>query len=490
MCKTSKNPSSQKTGKGPAGARLGSKRQSFHPESDNSSQDKSFFVNKIRREELADQRQAASIFRSKKKHFEAAGSSPKEIKELPGRGVCLCGWTQLADQPSGLWRIKRKDRYHAFLRGIQPCGLRWVCPICTKKKGEADKQDVNDGLAAARAKEGLWPVMLTLTTRHSRREDAEVVLGGIIAAEQRIKRLTPWEELRVVGYARVLEWTHGKSGHHPHFHTILLISAESEKAAIARVKTLQPCYMRQLERAGRDGTSPAAWKRSFQVQGAAAAENYITKWGLAEELTGAVVKDSMTPWRLLRLSRTAEDESERRKAAALWWEIMVAVKGKSQLFKSEGWKNLVEEWRAEQPDPEPAPEPEEVQDFGVRASRSDPTPAWELSRTKTLAIREAAEAHEELSQAQAAVRSAIDLGPTDTELIEGEPDDVELIDDADDFGPAWAPAAAPPAPPDRPGTMAERLAVIFEAKRQAREGGLAAAAMAAVRQTDQKEGMT
>ena len=402
---------------------------------------------KIRRETAADQRQAAAIYRWYESRLVEHSAPLEELNRMAGRGVCMCGWTQIAETETTLKRVRRDDdRWHAFMSGTQMCGLRWVCPVCTHKRGEQDRQAVNDGLAAGRAL-GLYPVMLTLTTRHHARERGADILQGIAAAEQRLKRLKVWGRLseRVVGYARVLEWTHGRNGHHPHYHTIFLVHADSQEAAIEAVQELQPAYMRQLESAGRDGTTRAAWQRSFQVQGAAAAEQYITKWGIAEELTGAGAKSSMTPWRLLRLSRTAETEAERHRAAALWWEIIQATKGKSQLHKSQGWRKLVEEWREAQDEQLEEPEPEVVDVFGIRDKGGEASIAWRQARTRTLVIREAAESHDDLATATARVRTALVRGETDQSILDDmADDDIEVViddDDGDDAGCAGAAAS-------------------------------------------------
>lgn len=386
--------------------------------------------NRGRRDLVADQRRAASIYWSERGKVAAAfergeidaGEMTERIDALPGRGVTMCGWTQIAETETELMRQPRPDGHHAYLSGLQMCGLRWVCPVCTAKAAQSDRQDVNDGLAAARGM-GLFPVMVTLTTRHRRGEAAADVLAGIIAAEQGLKEVKAWRRLKAVrvGYARVLEWTHGeKNGHHPHFHTILLLRAASEADAVAMAERLHAPYMRQLEAAGRDGKSRAAWQHSFQVQGAAAAESYITKWGSAEELTGALAKagdgENLTPWQLLRLSRTAPDEADRRRYAAIWWQIIKATKGRAQLYKSEGWRDLVALWRSMQPEAEPEPEPETVLTLG-RRDRRGPSLAWQQARERTLAMREAAESAEDLGAAQRAARLALAVGLTDAEII-------------------------------------------------------------------------
>lgn len=410
--------------------RLGNKRQYFSGHEGGKTPRVAKNTNKIRREAAADQRQAAVIFNSKRDAIEAVGG---DAGGLAGRGVCLCGWTQIAEQESALKRVQRDGRQHAFISGAQMCGLRWVCPICTAKRANDDKNFVNDGLAAARKKLRMFPVMMTLTTRHTKKEAAVDVLRGIVRAEQKLKTSKPWKRLKekLVGYARVLEWTYGKNGHHPHFHTILLVQAESEEGAVAAVEELHAAYMYQLAAAGRDGTSNAAWKRSFQVQGASAAEGYITKWGSAEELTGAQKKDGgegMTPWQLLRSSRDHEDENERMRCGQIWWEIIQATKGKAQLYKSEGFKRLVEEYRADN-EPEPEPEPEVVLDLGVRDKGFMITLRFEKARVRTLALREAVERIDDLVTARATAELLLDIGETDGEIFDKmKPDDVELID--------------------------------------------------------------
>jgi hypothetical protein len=425
-------------------APLGIKRELFHPEgcqccgnNQKTQGKKPNLAQQIRRDAFADQRQAAAIWWSYREAAQDRAGPCGEVEDLAGRGVTFCGWTQIADHETELMRQKTEQGFRAYLTGRQMCGLRWVCPVCTAKRAEEDRRLVNAGLAAARQR-GLFPVMLTLTTRHRRRESAEAVLAGVVAAEQRLKRLKIWKKLRdrTSGYARVLEWTHGeKNGHHPHFHTILLVQAEAEAEAIAAVQTLQPAYMRQLAAAGRDGTSRAAWEHSFQVQGAAAAEGYITKWGSAEELTGAQKKsadgENLTPWQLLRLSRTLTDERDRTRHAAIWWEIIQATQGKAQLYKSQDFAALAQQWLDEQPEPEEAEEPERVASFGIRAKREDATSRWKLAGRRTLAIREAAENHPDLVAAAAAVELALH-GATDVELIEGPPDDPGDLIDAED----------------------------------------------------------
>ncbi|WP_228028593.1 hypothetical protein, partial [Donghicola mangrovi] len=99
-------------------------------------------VDALRRERWADQRQAASIYRRK---ADAAGVDLREVK---GRGVTLCGWTQIANQGgSRLMLVDPGDHQgaRAFWAGLQRCGGVWNCPVCTQAKAEAARISLNLG---------------------------------------------------------------------------------------------------------------------------------------------------------------------------------------------------------------------------------------------------------------------------------------------------------------------------------------------------------
>lgn len=386
----------------------------------------------------ADQRAASAIYFREYNKLAESGADYETLKSLPAGGVGGCGMSQIADMETLLQRREISEGvFKAFITGVRVCGLRWVCPHCALKHAEEDRKTVNAGIATGRSR-GLIPVMLTLTTRHSRTDDPESVLSGIARAEQRLKRLKVWGRLPVKGYARVLEWTYGKNGHHPHFHTILLMKAKTEAEAVEMVEGLQPAYMSQLEKAGRDGVSKAAWKHSFQVQGAAAAASYITKWGMAEELTGAQHKASehgFTQWELLRLARTAKPTKDRTSTqvrafmAARWWEIMCAVKGRSQLYMSEGFKALAAEYLDANPEPE-APEPQTVLTFGTKERRGEETLLWSLAVASLLSVKEAAENIPDLDEARSWIQQALYRRAfrTDEDLLGDAEEDPDLID--------------------------------------------------------------
>ena len=402
--------------------------------------------NEYRLNAVADQRRAASIYRHYRDKAIAEGVEPEALDDrssphkLPGRGVTMCGLTQISGMETEQWRQTTPDgRFLSYFTGLQPCGLRQVCPICTAAKSEKDRLAINDGLAAAR-RSGLVPVMVTMTLRHSKRDNAKELLDALCAAEQTLKQGKAWRRLkkRLAGYARVLEWTFGKRGHHPHYHMIVLVRAENEAQAIALVETLRDSYLGQLEAAGRDGSSKAARERAFHVQGASAVKRYMTKGGMAEEITGARHKDDshgLTQWQLLRESRTAGTEKERGDHARTWWQIITAVSGRAQLYLSQGWRDLMAQEREAQ-DPEPVQPKELVASYGQRL-RGGVSDAWSQAKAKRLALREAAEAQVPLDEAQKAVSEALRQGPSDSQIIRSmnEEAEVTLVEDLQDEAP-------------------------------------------------------
>lgn len=417
------NPSdsgcSESDGKRPAKPALGKKRKNVDAPKGETQQNKVDQAKKRRRERYADQRTAAAIYQSNV----PAGS------KAAGRGVTLCGWTQIANQKVRLVRVEA-EQPRAFYRGLQACGLRWVCPCCTIKKSEESREALNAALSVARDR-GLVPVMLTLTARHKRTTDLREFWAMLSKAEKQMKTSNAWKALNKRhlkgGFAKAVEITHGANGWHPHFHLILMTNADDEDHAAELVETLRADWLHQLNRVGLDGKSKAARERSFDVRGAQEAGDYITKWGAAEEMTLAGSKvgkaKGRTPWQLLRDARTADTDAERMQAGALWWEFSQVMKGVHQLRQSPKFRELVAAY--EPPEGEAEEEPEETTVF-----RFD-DPEWTFGKYKRLTMKEAAE-EAKAEEAHGAVLDALLSEKTDRDLLgDPDPEPGDLIEDID-----------------------------------------------------------
>lgn len=419
---------SESSGNQPRNAALGMKRKNVDGGQPETQQKKADQAKKRRRERYADQRTAAAIYQSNV----PAGS------KAAGRGVTLCGWTQIANQKVRLVRVEA-EQPRAFYRGLQACGLRWVCPCCTIKKSEESREALNAALSVARDR-GLVPVMLTLTARHKRTTDLREFWSKLSEAEKQMKTSNAWKDLNKFhltgGFAKAVEITHGANGWHPHFHIILMTNAKAdedrtaEEIAVELVEGLRDEWLHQLNRVGLDGKTKAARERSFDVCGAQEAGEYITKWGAAEEMTLAGSKvgkaKGRTPWQLLRDARTASTDADRMQAGALWWEFSQVMKGVHQLRQSPKFRELVAAY--EPPEGEAEEESEETTVF-----RFD-DPEWTFGKYRRLSMKEAAE-EAKAEDAHGAVLDALLSEKTDRDLL-GEPDSDpgDLIEDIDPAG--------------------------------------------------------
>lgn len=278
--------------------------------------------------------------------------------------VAFCRWVfAYGNHRSALMRVEPTPEAAAksYFLGLQTCGSVWHCPCCAFVISQGRRAEVNTALAWARA-ERLKPVMLTLTLRHQAGEPLGATLDALRDAKRQLTKGRHRLSSMSVGSITACEVTYGRNGWHPHLHIVLFIKTRGEVDAIAKLEPYRERWARALESLGRDGSHPAA----FQVQGAAKAGEYLTKWGAAEELTLSRVKRTRrtkgtaaqeqaaslaearhqdkddkgaTPLELLIAASDAANP-DRRKAEALWLEYAVVFQGRHQLDWSKGLKKL------------------------------------------------------------------------------------------------------------------------------------------------------
>lgn len=377
------------------------------------------------REQYADQREASRIMWAK-----STDGKPK--------GVTLCDWTlqHMAESVTLVRETVKGQMPKAFYRGLAKCKLGWVCPICTKAKSEEAREKVNAMLSKGRRK-GWRMVMMTLTARHSIDMPFASTWEAISEASKELRRTDPWKALNkeMLGSASAIEVTYGANGWHPHYHVIIVLpDSYTDETAAEAVETLRRQWLRLLKKHGLSGNQHA-----FDVQGAAAAGNYLTKWGAAEELTLGHVKQGRegqrTPWQLLRDSRNGD-----WLAGELWYEFTVAIKGAHRIRLTPGLNQHIKDelvhlaMEKEQAiadgklDPEP--EAKEV----VMANMQNPE--WmDTGRHRRVMMREGAEAKTR-KQAEKDVWAARHGDETDADLLR-----FDVIDDGDDDSDAPQPIA-------------------------------------------------
>lgn len=218
-------------------------------------------------------------------------------------------------------------------RGVRRCGSVWVCPVCSRKISEERKEELNELLGWARS-EGLVPIMLTLTFSHSRQDNLKRILKAMKSALKRFRQSRLWRSLEREGDVVATEVKHGqKNGWHPHEHLLILLRAANEEKALASLETLRGEWSRCLKHEGLKCN-----EHGFDVQNAASAGDYISKWGAAEEITlsGKKSKGGLHPFGLLELAACGD-----KQAAALFAEYVEAFHGKRQIVWSRGLKKKI-----------------------------------------------------------------------------------------------------------------------------------------------------
>jgi len=257
------------------------------------------------------------------------------------------------------WRIPKQEieiqrsliHDGTFFSGLEVCASVWLCPLCASKISERRCAELTQ--AIKNAKEfGLWVQLLTLTFPHGMGDTlggSDGILSRMLKAYTH-KMLTgrAGEKLRAAlrysGTIRALEVTHGQNGWHPHLHVLIFSRNRtplSFQETLWRDAWLRACIKLDLP-------CPSE-KYGCSLQNGDAAALYVSKWGLAQELTKSHLKrgreKGASPWDLLAIA-AGETWPEMPDyapdhARALWSVYSSAFKGRRQLIWSRGLKDLL-----------------------------------------------------------------------------------------------------------------------------------------------------
>lgn len=238
-----------------------------------------------------------------------------------------------------------------FFSGLEVCASVWLCPLCASKISERRSAELTQAIANSKTLD-LWPQLLTLTFPHGMGDE----LGGKTGIVQRMlhaythKMLTgrAGEKLRAAlrysGTIRALEVTYGKNGWHPHLH--VLVFSKNRTPLDFQESLWRDAWCRACLRAGLPIPSE---KYGCTLQNGDAAALYVSKWGLAQELTKAHLKrgkeKGASPWDLLAIASgeiwPEMPDLSPDLSRALWRTYADAFKGRRQLIWSRGLKDLL-----------------------------------------------------------------------------------------------------------------------------------------------------
>ncbi len=256
---------------------------------------------------------------------------------LPNERVRVCLRHRLSSNNQGVG-VRRRERDGAtYYEGLMVCGSSWICPVCAAKISERRRAELTAGIATHRGRGGEI-ALLTLTVPHSRCSDPFELVDRTLALVKRLWSGRNRASLVLPGYVgqvRALEVTYGENGWHPHVHILLFLAAGCDLQALQ--DTLWMRWERLVERSGLGTPSPSA----FSLQDGSHASRYVGKWGLAEEVTKANVKQARSSAGRSPFALLADYATGDHQAGALFREFATAFKGKQQLRWSRGLRDVL-----------------------------------------------------------------------------------------------------------------------------------------------------
>lgn len=244
-----------------------------------------------------------------------------------------------------------KSRKHgkAFFSGLQTCGSVWIDPVCDAKISERRRAELLGAMKQHHSDCGCV-FMLTLTAPHNIRDKIVDLLKGhskalaAFFAHRQVKKI--FSDMYSVGQVRALEVTHGRRrevshGWHPHHHILIFAGVEGFASKFTWGDTLSwekrffDVWSKFCVSAGLGLPVSDALK----LHDGTRALQYITKWGLDDELTKGHIKKAIkggeTPFDFLRAVLLDPGDKQ---AGALFVEFARVFKGKRQLIWSPGLK--------------------------------------------------------------------------------------------------------------------------------------------------------
>lgn len=265
------------------------------------------------------------------------------VKLLPTERVRFCLRHRI-DGAKGVEVKYNEKREKAHYSNVQRCGSVWVCPICSAQISEGRRSELKKGMEYWQGQgdiqdEGGLVLLLTLTNPHHHGDNLEQLLLGQKKALASLwrdrKSREMFQALGKVGHIIATEVTHGANGWHPHYHILLFFKAHINVKALKDFIALhwQHCCKKA-------GLKVPSLEHGCDLRDGKYADKYVSKWGLADEVTKGHIKKglegSATPWDLLRAS-----EAGCEKSGYLFQVFAKAFKGTAQLNWSKGLKSLL-----------------------------------------------------------------------------------------------------------------------------------------------------
>ena len=207
------------------------------------------------------------------------------------------------DERIGIMHDQAQER--ASFSNVMVCGSVWTCPVCASRITERRRVELSDALHRWQAGGG-GVFMVTVTIQHST-EDLLISLRRLLNDSYRkmterkgYKKIR--EQYGIVGSVASLEVTHSfRHGWHPHRHVLFFTE---KKLSDQDIFNLQAAFY-ALWRGVLDKTGRYVHDQRGVVvkKGDDQAVDYLCKWSMAQEVTGASKKigRGITPFWMAQL---------------------------------------------------------------------------------------------------------------------------------------------------------------------------------------------
>ena len=274
--------------------------------------------------------------------------NPKDKKQ---NRVCGCGkWRIDKEMPVGVQfdALQGVARYH----NLQYCGSVWVCPDCSYKISQERKKELAEAMKGCRDK-GLHVAMLTLTVPHYLGDDLKTLLKKMSKAKHslwtnRNSREYLADQFPMVGHITATEVKYSdNNGFHPHFHILCFLDKQYAAEDLQTIES--ELYELWADKCVKSGLGRPNRRNGIDLKMGSNNEDmladYISKWGMAEEMTQAHLKvgkknmSSLTMWEVLELAQM--EASTKDKYSYIFKTYAESFKGRRQLFWSKGLKELL-----------------------------------------------------------------------------------------------------------------------------------------------------
>ena len=217
---------------------------------------------------------------------------------LPTSRTAKCMRIRTGRTDVQVWKSKAHNT--TSYGGLQTCGSVWTCPVCAAKIAERRRVELLDAMEMHKAQGGAVS-LLTLTTPHQRGDNLAVLLEQQGKALQGFLRdctvKTVFAEMGWVGQVRALEVTHGRrsdrnNGWHPHFHILQFHQVAGREAD--RKDWTARLYLRWVAYCEKAGLGTPSYRHGIKLDDGTRASQYVTKWGLEDEMTKGHTKKAKT----------------------------------------------------------------------------------------------------------------------------------------------------------------------------------------------------